>query len=278
MEGDYRSAVEEYINAGNYSDASEKLRLARYELGCQYQENQKYTEAFKVFSEIRTYSNVEQKFAEVQIEMLRNAEKGDVVYWGSYEQDNNYANGQEPIEWIVLSRGVNTFTLLSKYCLDYQPYNTRQESVTWAQCTLRNWLNDTFFNTAFSDAEQTVICSRNNRNSDNHAFGTKGGSHTTDIVSIFSSGVSEDYYSYKGIIAKPTEYVKVVSGCGNVYDNENYGFAYWVRMPGMEQDTAAYIMGGDYSPFDTAKNGIEVSNSLGVRPVIDIDISSYSAK
>ena len=29
--------------------------------------------------------------------------KGDIVVFGSYEQDNNPTNGQEPIEWIILA-------------------------------------------------------------------------------------------------------------------------------------------------------------------------------
>ena len=30
-------------------------------------------------------------------------QRGDIVVFGSYEQDNNPANGQEPIEWIILA-------------------------------------------------------------------------------------------------------------------------------------------------------------------------------
>ena len=50
---------------------------------------------------------------------------GDYVTFGSYEQDNNTGNGQEPIEWLVLDYDAanNRALLLSRYGLDALPYN-----------------------------------------------------------------------------------------------------------------------------------------------------------
>jgi hypothetical protein len=42
-------------------------------------------------------------------------------------------------------------------CLDAKPYNEEDTSITWENCTLRKWLNDTFYNTAFTDSEKTKI-------------------------------------------------------------------------------------------------------------------------
>ena len=85
-------------------------------------------------------------------------EQGDVIYFGSYEQDNNLSNGQEPIEWIVIDiESDGTLVLMSKYGLDVKPYNETKANVTWATCSLREWLNGAFYNAVFSTVEKSRI-------------------------------------------------------------------------------------------------------------------------
>ena len=74
----------------------------------------------------------------------------DTITFGSYEQDNNLKNGQEPIEWLVLERAGDYAMIISKYGLDAQPYHGVSEDVTWENCTLRVWLNLVFAPSAFS--------------------------------------------------------------------------------------------------------------------------------
>lgn len=83
---------------------------------------------------------------------------GNIVIFGSYEQDGDETNGKEPIEWEVLSVEENRALLVSKYVLDVQPYHNRDdEDVDWSTCTLRVWLNNDFLNTAFAENEQERI-------------------------------------------------------------------------------------------------------------------------
>ena len=84
--------------------------------------------------------------------------KGDLVTFGTYEQDNDKGNGAEPIEWIVYDIADDgTCLLLSVYGLDCQPYNKKDGDYTWEQCSLRAWLNDDFYNAAFADDEKAKI-------------------------------------------------------------------------------------------------------------------------
>lgn len=83
---------------------------------------------------------------------------GNFVKFGHYEQDNNLDNGKEEIEWIVLDVQNGKSLLLSRYLLDTKPYNDQNTSeISWQRCSLREWLNEEFFKTAFSDEEQGVI-------------------------------------------------------------------------------------------------------------------------
>lgn len=78
---------------------------------------------------------------------------GDTVFLGTYEQDGNDANGAEPIEWIVLDIRDGKALLLSRYCLDSQPYQTDGYGSDWNSSYMRVWLNEAFLTAAFTSQE-----------------------------------------------------------------------------------------------------------------------------
>lgn len=88
---------------------------------------------------------------------LKNASVGDIITFGTYEQNNVVGDGKEDIEWIVLKKSGNKILIISNKMLDLQPYHYASTEVTWADCDLRSWLNSDFLNTAFSDSEKTII-------------------------------------------------------------------------------------------------------------------------
>ncbi|MBP5331611.1 MAG: hypothetical protein J6Y89_07135 [Lachnospiraceae bacterium] len=116
----------------------------------------------------------------------------ETITFGSYEQDNNPENGAEPIEWYVLSKTGSEMTLLSKYVLDCQPFATSEEqdkyeTVYWEMSSLRRWLNDDFYNTAFSKDEQKRIKLTKLKNSDDRYFNSDNGNDTEDKVFLPSA-------------------------------------------------------------------------------------------
>ena len=79
---------------------------------------------------------------------------GDEFTLGTYEQDNNLDNGAEDIEWIVLEKtGDNEYLCISKYVLDAQFFGKDNLEIRnrWSTSYLREWLNNSFYNTAFGD-------------------------------------------------------------------------------------------------------------------------------
>ena len=84
-------------------------------------------------------------------------EVGDIIIFGSYEQDNDLTNGSEPIEWQILEKDGTKIYVISKYGLDCQRYHDKEEIVCWENCKLRVWLNQTFYSTAFDAIEQSMI-------------------------------------------------------------------------------------------------------------------------
>ena len=86
---------------------------------------------------------------------------GDTLFFGKYFFNNE--KDIKPIEWIVLQSYENELLLISKYCLDTirycEPSATFNgtESCIWENSYLRNWLNNEFFNQAFTEDEKKNI-------------------------------------------------------------------------------------------------------------------------
>ena len=142
---------------------------------------------------------------------------GDMVTFGSYEQDNNTNNGKEPIQWQVLDINENGVLMISRYILDCKAYNEYYDGInhecTWENCTLRKWLNDDFYNTAFSDGEKESIKTVRIINEDNPFIspyngskGGKGGNDTNDKVFLLSASELKKYYRFNTWHDKNNDY------------------------------------------------------------------------
>lgn len=105
--------------------------------------------------------------------VLKTIAVGDVVLFGSYEQDNNLDNGPEPVEWIVLEVQNEKALLLSKYGLDVKLFHSEYIDVKWFDCDLRAWLNNEFKEDAFTSAEQSAILMTSLDNSNKDGFNRK---------------------------------------------------------------------------------------------------------
>lgn len=179
-------------------------------------------------------------FAE-QAEQLHGAEVGDEVYLGSYEQDNNEANGKEPIAWLVLAKDKGRVLLISKYALDARAYNTEYRDITWAECSLRKWLNTEFIDAAFTGKARDAICKTAVHNADNPQYGTEGGADTTDRIFLLSIDEANRYFSTEAARATAaTAYAQAkkpfISDGGNSW--------WWLRSPGYYACGAANVSDG----------------------------------
>lgn len=64
----------------------------------------------------------------------------------------------EPIKWRVINEGSNSFTLLSELIIDAMAYDSNPPlEANFSTSTIRNWLNNNFYNQAFSKELQDLI-------------------------------------------------------------------------------------------------------------------------
>ena len=130
----------------------------KYNKAMAFIEAEDYDSAYKILTDLN-YKDSNEKLTELISNNYKLAEVGDTIKFGSYEQDNNLSDGKEPIEWIVIKKDNNKLWLISKYCLDAKPFDNSFNSsiIHWYSCSLQNWLNNDFFNTAFDNTEQSVV-------------------------------------------------------------------------------------------------------------------------
>ncbi len=89
-------------------------------------------------------------------------EYGAIVRFGTYYTGELTEDGKEeiaPIEWrIAGSTDDNSKVLLvTNHAIDAQPYNNSEKPINWCDCSLRQWLNNDFYNIAFSDEDKKYI-------------------------------------------------------------------------------------------------------------------------
>ena len=235
-------------------------------------------EAYESFIAMDGYKDSAEKaksiYEQYKSEALKAADVGDYIYFGAYEQDNNSSNGKEPIEWQVFAKEDNRILIISKYALDAQPYNTEDEDITWETCTLRAWLNGTFLNEAFSEADQAIIQTTKVSADKNPNYDTNPGSATEDQIFLLSINEANKYFaSDEARMCVPTAYAKAngawTSGSYNV-DGEATCW-WWLRSPGYAQSYAADVSyGGGVLSY-----GNYVHSDRGcVRPALWINLYS----
>ena len=194
--------------------------------------------------------------------------ENEYITFGTYEQDNNTSNGKEAIEWLVLEVKDGKALVISKYALDCRPYHASLADIVWETCSLREWLNSGFVNTAFTAEEKTMISTVTVSAAINPSYSTNPGNATQDKAFLLSIAEVEKYFnSDRARQCKPTAHT--VANGAYVYSNGNCHW--WLRSPGSDQNLAAYVGGGGI----VEEHGFNVGPDYGnVRPAMWIDLNA----
>lgn len=295
--GHYDDAIAAFAKLGNYSDAVTQITETKYQQANNLNAAARYDEAYAIYVTLTGYKDVDKLLIEddniVAAKKALEAREaqftvGNYVTFGEYPQTTD-GEDMTPIEWLVLARNGNKALLISRYGLDAQPYNADYTSVTWKTCTLRTWLNGTFYNKAFSSAEQAAILTTNVDNSKNQCYSgwsTSGGNNTQDKVFLLSYAEANKYFGveyWKNIGARnnvksrvaPTPYAiaqGAYTSSSNMTADSNVAGWWWLRSPGSYQSSAAYV-----SPNGSLRDHNVDSGSASVRPALWVNIEALGA-
>ncbi|MBR3102373.1 MAG: hypothetical protein IKH46_00980 [Lachnospiraceae bacterium] len=117
------------LDSGDYEAAIEVLKYG-YNPACEVLLDRCYCE----------------RMGEEMYAYFKDLSAGDIYTFGRYEQDGDPLNGEEDIEWIVLKKNGWSVDLVSRYVLDSRAYDRLEE-----------WLNDMFYQQAFTEEEKNLI-------------------------------------------------------------------------------------------------------------------------
>ena len=158
------------------------------------------------------------------------------------------------IEWITLEKNGDITLLLSKDIIEKSPYKSDFASTTWETCTLRTYLNATWYEDTFSDEEKAKIQTTNVVNINNAEYNTSGGNTTKDKVFLLSIDEADQYFSRDQ---------NRVAECYGIVDS------WWLRSPGNNDRSAAYVGRNGF----IYNYGESVSNeSIGIRPALWVNL------
>lgn len=158
--------------------------------------------------------------------------------------------------------------------LDCKDYNEGKNSITWESCTLRTWLNETFYNTAFNNSEQGAIMQQMIVNDNNPEYGTGGGNNTYDNVYLLSiAEVTNPEYGFcESARAYSTDRRMQTSDYAHAMGAYEGNSCWWLRSPGRLTDVAACVKGGYVSRIG---DYVDIYGSYNACvPALHIDLSS----
>ena len=289
----YESAIRMFESISGWKDADEQINTCQLKIKELKLEDERKAEerriaaeeakkkAKKVFIAIASVACVCAVFLillktviipKQRINKIKTANVGDIIVFGTYEQDNNTSNGKENIEWLVLAKEDNKILVISDKALDCQEYNPSWSDVTWETCSLRKWLNNDFINDAFSDDEKAMIPTVTVSADNNPEYDTDPGNATQDQVFLLSIVEARKYFaSSEARMCVPTAYA-ISNGLytSGRYSKDGEGTClWWLRSPGDEQYRAADVFSDGIVASD-GDNAGEDENA--VRPAMWITI------
>lgn len=190
----------------------------------------------------------------------------------------------EPVKWRVLETDGATALVVSDVALDGQRYNESCAGVTWETCTLRGWLNGTFWDGCLTIAQQGAVVEQTLVNADNSYYGTSGGANTTDNVFLLAesdvwSGADATRHGFATVPTtfdearrcQTSDYSHAMGALNHTSSSFLGNCLWWLRSPGSISTYAAYV----HAVGDADRNGNNVNDDyVAVRPALRISTSS----
>lgn len=165
---------------------------------------------------------------------------GDKILFGNYE-------------WRVLDIKNDRAFIITECIIEQRPYHEEYKDITWADCSLRKYLNGEFYDT-FSAVDKSRIIPVLNKNSNNQWYGTNGGVDTQDSIfllslhevcqffgdstlKLYNKGKNQRYWFERKDENNSKRLARL--------QGSEWCWWWWLRSPGRVNIKAAYIWGTD---------------------------------
>jgi hypothetical protein len=156
-------------------------------------------------------------------------------------------------DWRVLDVKDGKALLISEKVLEARPYNDEDKGITWAECTLRAYLNGDFFNSLGPGKARISETQTVNRN--NPEYGTPGGADTSDKIFLLSIDEARAYFKDDEALL--------------AYDLNGAASWWWLRSPGSNGGGAANVI---IVGFLGVRGSSVDDDNGGVRPALWLNL------
>ena len=220
-----------------------------------------------------------------------------VQYSNGYYTNNVYYFKYEPLKWRVLD--ASTGLAVCDSIIDSQPYNNyilktgdeywgdsnkKYYASNWEYSSLRAWLNNEFYNTAFSEMQRDRIkeLKRENKSTKDSKYDSNPTSDKITLLSYndilntsYGFSLSDDYDVAR--LRKGTDYAKcqglyVDNYSGSIYNGNSQ---WWLRSPYISYNSAGVQLSG---LAIGGYGGCWVNyTDLGIVPALNLSISSSAS-
>lgn len=176
---------------------------------------------------------------------MEQAKEGEIVEFGKNRK----------IKWRILKKNDNKMLLISENIICLKPYNENSTSTAWEDSSLREWLNNEYFDEMFWEEEQKHISVSNIVNSYKSKYHSSGGNDTKDKIFLLSFEEAKKYFtSNQDRTAK------------NINDISEW---WWLRSPSDGESKILVVNNVGY----ISNSGFDVENKgNGVRPAMWISL------
>lgn len=183
---------------------------------------------------------------------------GDKFVMGNYKG--------EDVTWRILDIEGDNYFVVSEYAIDVVPYNVEREEVTWEECTMRTWLNEDFYNSAFSSEEQSRILTTTVTADTNPEHETEPGNDTEDRLFLLSVNEVNRYLSNEhDRICYASEYLKTQ----DIWISDDSSCRWWLRTPGF---APGFIVTVNFTGDLVYDGSIEDNEIYVARPAMWVEI------
>ncbi len=201
--GEYNVKVKAYLKSGKKTVWSKESKVSKITIkGKSSPAGKNLPADVKEYVE-KNYPELLSLYDQGLVNFSAEYETKDYITFGSfdmeyYNEDGDYGSDgkKEDMVWEVLeySPDKKTALVISKYIIKVIRHSSEakhnKKTVTWENSPIRTWLNDDFYNNAFSIDEKALI---NKVTVDNSSM-SKGGNDTEDYVFLLSPSEAVKYY------------------------------------------------------------------------------------
>ena len=205
---------------------------------------------------------------------------GDIIQFGRLSLLNGSAS---ELDWRVLDVHDGKALIISDKILIKKPFHydaakfekvSLQEyqsgTVTWEKSSIRQYLNESFYDEAFTKKEKSWIAESKIINSANPWHGTKGGIDTNDKVFLLNIEELVKYFGDSGQLRNENrgnmQWISDQYNSSRIAKSaDDETLWWWLRSPGRNNNHAAYVLDSGYIDLS---GGFSHYDDGGVRPAL----------